>query len=50
MHPKVINLSSSCVLYTQARCLNKGLKFTAIPKTSTNEMEKDIHNFTPKIN
>ena len=49
IHPKVINLFNSCVTYTQARVLNKGLKFTPISRRNNNKMEKDIHYFTRKL-
>ena len=49
IHPKVINLSSTCLADTQVRVLSKGLKFTPTPRRNTIEMEKDIHNFTRKL-
>ena len=49
IHPKVINLSSTCLTDTQVRVLSKGLKFTPTPRRNTIEMEKDIHNFTRKL-
>ena len=49
IHPKVINLSSTCLADTQVRVLSKGLKFTPTPRRNTIEMEKDIHNFTHKL-
>ena len=49
IHPKVINLSSTCHTDTQVSVLSKGLKFTPTPRRNTIEMEKDIHNFTRKL-
>ena len=40
IHPKVINLFSTCLTDTQVRILNKGLKFTPTPRRSTIETEK----------
>ena len=49
IHPKVINLSSTCHTDTQVSVLSKGLKFTPTPRRNTIEMEKYIHNFTRKL-
>ena len=49
IHPKVINLSSTCLTDTQVRVLSKGLKFTPTPRRNIIEMEKDIHNFTRRL-
>ena len=40
IHPKVINLFSTCLTDTQVRISNKGLKFTPTPRRSTIETEK----------
>ena len=49
IHPKVINLSSTCLTDTQVSVLSKGLKFTPTLRRNTIEMEKYIHNFTRKL-
>ena len=49
IHPKFINLSSTCLTDTQVRILSKGLNLTPTPRRNSIEMEKDIHNFTRKL-
>ena len=49
IHPKVINLSSTCLTDTQVRVFSKDLKCTPAPRRNTIQMEKDIHNFKCKL-
>ena len=49
IHPKVTNLSSTCLTDTQARILSKGLKIAPTPRRNSIEMENDIHNFTREL-
>ena len=48
--PKVINLSTKPLSkMAQSILINKGLKFTPLPKKNTVELEADIRNFTRKL-
>ena len=49
IHPKVTNLSSTCLTDTQARILSKGLKIAPTPRRNSIEMENDIHNFPREL-
>ena len=49
IHPRVINLSSTCLEDTQVRVSSKSLKFTPTPRINIVEKEDNIHNFTCKL-